>query len=209
VRSRDCSPLAQSTPALVQATRECHLRESFIRDRPWFLRADEAGGGILLAGGIHDVAKLRMMLGDIVRLHAMRAPQRFAELACEDTAAMLLRFESGAVGTLVESFMMLDAATASGDEVHRLRIDGEEGSIEVAGPERIRLTTADGTREIAIAAIDTFEAEADEFLDCIATRREPETSARRQRRNLELVEAAYASLERDCPVDTRPGGAVA
>jgi len=186
-------------PALVQATRECYLRESFLTDRPWFLREQASGGGIVLSGGIHDFAKLRMMLGEVVFVNSLRAPQRFHELETEDTVTMLLGFENGAVGTLVESFFMIDPTTAGGTEVHRLRIDGEYGSIEVTSPETVRVTTAEGAREVTVPARDTFRAEVREFLDCVATRREPITSARAQRRNLELVEAVYASMASGLP----------
>ncbi len=195
-------------PALVQATRECYLRESFVRDRPWFLSREASGGGILVAGAIHDFAKLRMMLGEIVVVHSLRARQRFAEMETEDTVATVLGFEGGAVGTLVESFYMIDPTTLTGAEVHRLRIDGDNGSIEHTGPEHVRVTTPQGTNELLVPFEDTFRAEVREFLHCVSSRREPSTSARAQRRNLELVEAAYASIASGQPVrfSTGPSG---
>ncbi len=186
-------------PALVQASRQCYLRESFLTDRPWFLRSLESGGGILLSGGIHDFAKLRMILGEIVFISCLRAPQRFHELETEDTVSVLLGFESGAVGTLVESFFMIDPTTLTGAEVHHLRVDGDYGSIEVLGQEGLRVTTTEGVREVTVPSGDTFRAEVREFLDCVVSRREPITSARTQRRNLELVGAAYASMASGCP----------
>ena len=187
-------------PALVQATRECYLRESFVHDRPWFLSRDAAGGGILVSGAIHDFAKLRMMLGEVVVLHSLRARQRFAEMEAEDTVVTVLGFEGGAVGTLVESFFMIDPTTTTGAEVHRLRIDGDNGSLEVTAPERLRVTTLEAVHELTVPFEDTFRAEVQEFLACVSSRREPATSARSQRRNLELVEAAYASIASGQPV---------
>jgi predicted dehydrogenase len=188
-------------PALVQATRECFLRESFLRDRPWYLSRNESGGGILLSGGIHDFARLRMVAGEITLIYGLPARQRFKELGTEDTAVLALGFRNGAVGTLVESFFMFDPTTAAGQEVHRLRIDGDQGSIEVTGPDRIRVSTLQGpTREMKVPVEDTFRAEVREFLGCVVTRREPRTSARSQRRNLELVEAAYTSIAVGRPV---------
>lgn len=190
-------------PALVQATRQCYLRESFLHDRPWYLRRDSSGGGILLSGGIHDFAKLRMMIGEITLVHALRARQRFKEMEAEDTVIVALRFSNGAVATLAESFFMFDPSTAAGQEVHRLRIDGDKGSIEVTRPDRIRISTFDepAQEEEEIPIEDTFRAEVREFLDCVQTRREPQTSARLQRRNLELVHAAYASIASGSPVE--------
>jgi len=188
-------------PALVQATRECYTEMSFIAERPWWLRADEAGGGILLAGGIHDFAKLRLIVGEVSLVYALRPRQRFTQLETEDTVVIALRFADGSAGTLVESFFMLDATTATGEEVHRLRVDGDDGSLELAGADRLSLTNADGTREIVVDRSDTFRLEVREFLSCLASGREPETSGRRQRRNLELVEAAYESIRSGQPVE--------
>ena len=181
-------------PALVQATRECFLRKSFMRERPWFLGRETSGGGILMSGGIHDFAKLRMILGEIKAVYALRARQRFVELETEDTVVMVLDFESGVAGTLVESFFMIDPTTTTGAEAHRLRIDGDNGSIEVTGPESLRVTTPEGVREVIVPAEDSFRKEVREFLACVKNRQEPSTSAHAQRRNLELVEAAYASI---------------
>jgi predicted dehydrogenase len=187
-------------PALVQATRECYTEQSFVADRPWWLRASEAGGGILLTGGVHDFAKLRLMVGEISLLYALRPRQRFLQLETEDTVVVTLRFANGSAGTLVESFCMLDATTATGQEVHRLRIDGDAGSLEVTAADRLSITNGEGTREIVVDSQDTFQAEMREFLTCMSSRREPVTSGRRQRRNLELVEAAYASIESGTPI---------
>lgn len=189
-------------PALVQATRECYPEESAGRISSWWNRASEAGGGILLSGGIHDFAKLRMMLGEVAMVYGHRARQRLHELETEDTVVVLLQFENGTVGTLVESFFMLDPTTATGQEVHRLRIDGDSGSLEVTEADRLRLSDASGTREIVVESENTFRAEVREFLECMNNRREPETSGRRQRRNLELVEATYASIASGQPVQT-------
>ena len=188
-------------PALVQATRECYTEMSFVSERPWWLQEHEACGGILLTGGVHDFAKLRLMLGEISLVYALRPRQRFLQLETEDTVVMTLGFADGSAGTLVESFFMLDATTAIGEEVHRLRIDGDDGSVEVRGPDRLSLTNGEGTQEVMLETEDTFQAEVREFLSCLKSGREPETSGRRQRRNLELVEAAYASIKSGAPVD--------
>ena len=38
-------------PALIQITREACLTEDFLRDRPWFLDAQAAAGGVMMSGG--------------------------------------------------------------------------------------------------------------------------------------------------------------
>jgi predicted dehydrogenase len=60
----------------------------------------EPGGGPVLLNAIHDIDCLRMIVGDIESVQAIdsRAVRGFA---VEDTAAAVLRFKNGALGTLV------------------------------------------------------------------------------------------------------------
>jgi len=102
-------------PALLQMTRECYLTQSFIQDRPWFLNAKSAAGGMMMAGGVHDFETARFALDDDVdSVYALRAPQRFLELEGDDTSVALARFRKGVVATFVQSFIMKSLATAAG-----------------------------------------------------------------------------------------------
>ncbi len=197
-------------PALVQMTRECYLRQSFLRDRPWFLDARVAAGGMMMSGGVHSFDTLRMLLGEVESVQALRARQRFLEMEGDDTSIAIVRFRDGTVGTLVESYLMKSLATAAGDEIHSLRIDGDLGSLSVQDGRTIRffsehpsLTLKVGARhavpllqhELAVPFADTFALEVQHFIDCVRTGREPLTAGRLQRRNLEIVLAAYRAME--------------
>lgn len=60
------------------------------------------GGGVLLINAIHDFDSLRAICGDVETVQAMTSSQSRG-LDVEDTAAILLRFSSGALGTLTIS----------------------------------------------------------------------------------------------------------
>ncbi|CAA9580169.1 MAG: Putative dehydrogenase [uncultured Thermomicrobiales bacterium] len=196
-------------PALVQLARECYLRASFMRDRPWFLDARAAAGGIMMSGGVHDFSLLLSLLGEVESVHALRAPQRFAEMQGDDTSVALVRFRNGAIGTLVESFLMKSLTTAAGPEIHTLRIDGDLGSLTVGADRRIRLFSERAdyqpggglvAHEFHIPEADTFALEIEHFLAAIETGVEPLTSGRSQRAALACVLAAYRSMETGQPV---------
>lgn len=191
-------------PALLQMTRECYLTRSFMEDRPWFLDQRAAAGGIMMSGGIHDFETLRMLIGEVESVYALRARQRFAEMEGDDTSVALVRFRNGAVGTLVESFVSKSLATASGAEAHTLRIDGDLGSLSVRDGQTIHLFSEreeylpGGSltqHDIHVAPADTIVLELQHFAHCIQTGEEPITSGCSQRRPLELVLAAYRSME--------------
>jgi predicted dehydrogenase len=199
-------------PALLQVTRECYLTRSFIEDRPWFLNARAAAGGVMTAGGVHDFERARMILGEIVSVYALRAPQRFVELEGDDTSVALIRFADGTVGSFVQSFVMKSLVTAAGPEIHTLRIDGTLGSLSTSDGHIIRIYSERPdmrlgesliSHEIYVPEQDTFALEIRHFLDCLRTGAEPITSGRSQRRPLEIVLAAYRSMEIGQPVVLR------
>ncbi|MDP8924772.1 MAG: Gfo/Idh/MocA family oxidoreductase [Chloroflexota bacterium] len=201
-------------PALAQVTREADLADSFRRDRPWFLDRRAAAGGIMMSGGVHDFELLRMLIGEVTSVQALRARQRLAEMGGDDTSVALARFANGAAGVLVESFVMKSLPTAASPEVHTLRVDGDLGSLTVDAD---RLLTVFGERahvlgtphlgqhQLRVPAVDTFAAEIAHFVDCVRTGAEPLTSGRSQRRPLELVLAAYRAMETGTVVDVSGG----
>lgn len=195
-------------PALVQVTRQAYLTRSFLEDRRWFLDERMAAGGIMMSGGIHDVEMLRMLVGEVESVTALRARQRFAEMEGDDTSVALLAFCDGTVGTVVESFCMKSLTTAAGTEVHTLRLDGDLGSLTTDDGRTIHLFSERGDllldgapveHVIHVPPADTFALEAAHFLESLRTGREPLTSGRSQRRALEVVLAAYASMESGRP----------
>jgi predicted dehydrogenase len=190
-------------PALIHMTRQAYLTRSFLDDRPWFLDSQAAAGGIMMAGGIHDFETMRMLIGEVESVQALRARQRFRQMEGDDTSVAMVRFRGGAVGVLIESFVMKSLTTAAGLEVHTLRIDGDLGSLSVRDGRTIRLFSerddflpggALAQHEIHVPPADTFALEIEHFMQSIRSGEEPITSGRSQRRPLEIVLAAYESM---------------
>jgi predicted dehydrogenase len=73
-------------------------------DAPW---RRQPGGGPILINLIHDIDMMRVLLGEIESLQAMRSNMA-RHFEVEDTACVMLRFRSGALGTITLS----DAAAA-------------------------------------------------------------------------------------------------
>jgi len=73
--------------------------DSYFAAAPW---RTQPGGGPVAINLSHDIDTLRFVCGEITRVHAETSAAARGH-AVEDSAAVVLRFESGALGTLVLS----------------------------------------------------------------------------------------------------------
>lgn len=102
----------------------------------------EKGGGPILINLIHDVDQLRFLFGDIAGLQAVTS-NAIRKFEVEDTAAVLLQFRNGALGTLTLSDAAAapwnwDLAAGEAERFPRQQVDshflsGTEGSLTLPG----------------------------------------------------------------------------
>ena len=107
---------------------------------PW-RRDNSFMGGFLLDGGVHQIAALRLVAGEIASVSAVVTQHR-PDLPPADTLSAALAFENGAVGTYAVTYASGSPWPAS------LRVVGDTGALRVHHS-GIELTGADGqTRQI-------------------------------------------------------------
>ncbi len=82
---------------------------------PWRGRWESEGGGPAMGHGIHQMDLLLDLMGPWSEVRAM-AGRLVHDVETEDVSTALVRFESGALATIVNSVL-------SPDEVSRIRID--------------------------------------------------------------------------------------
>jgi predicted dehydrogenase len=124
---------------------------------PW-RRAGSYQGGFLLDGGVHHIAGLRMLLGEVASVSAITAAIR-PDLPPVDTQCVAFAFENGAVGTFAASY----AVGVPWDTT--LDITGTEGTLRI-GRGGVTLVRGGETTETP-APRDGIEAELEDFARAI------------------------------------------
>jgi UDP-N-acetyl-2-amino-2-deoxyglucuronate dehydrogenase len=158
-------------------------------------------GGALMNQGIHYVDLLRWCMGPVTEVTALC--RRHPQVEVEDTALALVRFASGAVGTITASTAIYPGFA------QRLEVAGTGGSIVVedgaityssltADPGRLAVTGA--AAEPAANAPAAHAAQIADLLAAIDEGREPAAGAQSGRDALEIVCAIYQSARAGSPV---------
>jgi len=159
-------------------------------------------GGSLMNQGIHYVDLLLACMGPVAEVTAISATQTH-QIEAEDVALALLRFRSGAVGTIVSSTSVFPGFA------QRLEISGTGGTVVIedgqvtsqgltAEPSGATAGGQPGDRQAAGAStpaigIGSHVAQIADFLLAIEHDREPSVTAQDGRAALEVVLAVYES----------------
>ncbi len=169
----------------------------------------EPGAGPIYINLIHDVDLMRHLVGEVVEVQAFTA-NAVRGFAVEDTAAILMRFENGALGTFSVSDTIVSpwswelssaenaAYPAMGQNCYH--VGGTHGSLEIP---RGRVWTQKDRHWWNPMDVDTYAVdEADplvlqlaHFCDVIAGRVEPIVSGEEGLKSLRVVEAVVKAAE--------------
>jgi UDP-N-acetyl-2-amino-2-deoxyglucuronate dehydrogenase len=162
----------------------------------------ELDGGVLMNQAIHTIDLLRWIGGPVVSVSANVATVTH-RMEAEDTASVSLRFESGALGSIVAT------TCAATERPTELRIQGDRGVIRLVGedvaewevPDRRKpAADANAGAEGVAAATATWGTNAigyvrqyTDFIEAIRDGRAPAVTAEDGAAAVEIVLAAYES----------------
>lgn len=172
---------------------------------PWRGRRHTEGGGAAMGHGIHRMDLLLDLLGPWSEVRAM-AGRLVRDVETEDVSTDLVRFENGALATVVTSVL-------SPDEVSRVRIDCERATVELThlyghADDDWRVTPAPDlpAEQAALWRVfgpDVRSSHLAQLRELIASTRageRPRSSGADGRAGLELITALYKSAFTDTTV---------
>lgn len=150
--------------------------------------------------GIHGIDIMLLLMGEVESVNAFTA-NRIHDIQAEDTVCASVRFQSGALGTV------LATTAAVPGYPQRLTVTGEKGSVTLKENEIeawdipelpqpvLNGLSAGGFGGAESIAIDGHVAQIADFTDAIAESREPVVTLEDGRRAVELIKAIYRSAD--------------
>jgi predicted dehydrogenase len=172
---------------------------------PWRGKWETEGGGPTMGHGIHQMDLLLDLLGDWQEVHAVAATLG-RRIETEDVSLAIVRFESGAVGSIVNSLL-------SARETSYLRFDFADATVEVehlygydnshwrwtSAPHVADQARADGWAPVENTP-SSHRAQLRALLAGMAAGERPAASGADGRRVMELITAMYQSAITGRPV---------
>jgi predicted dehydrogenase len=155
--------------------------------RAWLLQPSIAGGGPMMDFGCHRIEVLVNLFGSQVRQTAAVTANVAFDRSVEDTAAVLLQFESGPCASVTVTH-------ASHERQDTLHVFGTRGSIHVddlnAGSMRVQ---ADGSRiEVHPPVANVHLPLVEDFVDAVLRDREPAVTGETGRAVAAIEDIIYA-----------------
>jgi predicted dehydrogenase len=158
-------------------------------EKKWFSNAEIAGGGALMDTAVHSVDLFRYLVGEVETATAAVNTFHPEIRGLEDSGAMLLRAENGAVGVIEASWVTPWSANV-------IEIYGEKGAAVIdydTGQTRYRLAGAPEWATAETPGEDRFAAELRHFAGVIRGEEQPRMTGTDGLRAIEIIHEAYGN----------------
>lgn len=191
---------------VVAAMASLTLAGTFAPDN-WRCHRDTNRGGALMQLGLHQIDTLLFLLGPVTQVQG-RLAHVAAPVDVDDVGAAQLTFASGAIGTVVSSFVS--------PKGYALHLYGDRANVDclvdmsvwpdarrVDAATQLGLQTPQGREAVPIEPQDCLAIQLAEFARSVREGGQPATGAAEGLAALAVVEAAIQSQETGRPVDPR------
>ena len=194
---------------------------AYYASAPWRGTWEFDGGGALMNQAIHSVDLLQWYMGPVKSVQAIAANIRHKDIEVEDTVVAIIRFESGALGSIE-----CTTATFPGS-FKRVEIHGTQGTAvleentikswqftdETAQDKQIQNQTNNQSTQGGFAdpmdiAYLGHKHQIVDFLTAIANSTTPLVDAAEGKKSVEIIEAIYKSAKTGMEVFLKPEEAI-
>jgi predicted dehydrogenase len=198
-------------PVMISGRVKWHRPPEYYATSRWRGTRALDGGGALINQAIHTVDLVQWLFGPVTRVYG-RTATRVHRIEVEDTAAAVLDFASGAIGTLEAGTSIYPGYA------RRLEVTGSEGTVVLEHDrlERVDLRSGAGRHSVSagdqnasasspvVADATAHRRVLEDFLHAIQTGGPPMCTGREGRKSVSLVEAVYESARTGTPVTLGP-----
>ena len=167
--------------------------------------------GVISGIGIHALDLLRWLIGEVAEVQAVASTSDMIDPArrTEDSGLVLLKFANGCVGEVTVSYVLKHPHLGAGWDVMPIEIYGRDGSVRMDEHDTITVTSDKIAGDIGAGVFQVQTRPAvgaprppaegmagaiEHLLDCVLNGTQPLTHGEDARASLELVEAAYQSI---------------
>jgi predicted dehydrogenase len=169
------------------------------------------GGGALMNQAIHTVDLVQWMFGPVARVSAAVAT-RVHKIEVEDTAAAVIEFTNGALGTIEAATSLypgyprrLEVTGSNGtvilEDDRIVRVDLQSRAANVAATAAAPAAAApENTSSPVVSDASAHQRVIEDFIRAIRANSVPSCDGREGRRSVALVEAIYAAARTGQPV---------
>lgn len=162
----------------------------------WVWKKQQAGGGVLMYGGIHSIDRLRWLLDSEVKEVFARAVTYSQDVDVEDGLLATLIFANGCLATLIEN----SPGYLVTPRIWDTEVYGSQARLRIRTREYLEFSSDIQAYRLHVTRDDNFGAQAREFVAAVREQREPWITGEDGLRALEVARAIYRSAELDQPV---------
>ena len=169
-----------------------HFDPALDDPRRWLLDKDKNGGGPMMDFGCHRIEVAMNLFGHVKRVEALSSHSAFGR-EVEDTAAAVLRFESGCIATITVTHAAIEARDT-------LDVYGTKGSIHipVLNTGEMRIKTGDGERvEPHPPSQNVHIALIEEFANSVRNESSPAVDGETGRQVAVVIDEIYAGGDQE------------
>jgi len=148
-------------------------------------------GGFLLDGGVHNIAAIRAVMGEIASVSAFVTQVR-ADLPPADTLSATIRFDSGAFGMWTMTF------AADSPWESPIQVLGEAGALRIDSRKIERVIN--GETSTHPFKVDAIQAELSDFARVISQGSKPSSTPEQALQDVAVIHAMLESAHTGCAV---------